>query len=440
MSALGARVKRILAWLSPSAAHGGWGTVIRRDVIRRRMMSQSSVLPISHVLPVAGLLLGGLALAGCAGNNPPPAAKSAPQAVVTPTQPQAPQPATPVAPGGKIGLMLPLSGQHANLGRALLQAAEMGLFDVGDDSFTLLVEDTATTAGPESAARKLLAGGANILLGPLFGTDVKRVAPIAQNAHVPMIAFTNDSSLAQNGVYIFGVTPESQVQRVIGYAGSQGIKRYAILTPNSPYGRLVLTSFQTQVTQSGGQVAQIDFYDPSSIDFTPIVQRLADEKKTVGFDALMIAEGGAKMRQIAPLLPAFEVGPQQLRLLGTSLWGEGAVWREAGLAGGWYAATAPDRWQDFANHYRDVYGATPDQRAAVVYDAVTLAVALGKGPAGADYSPTALTNGNGFSGIAGLFRLMPNGTVDRGLAVMEIAPTGPVQRDPAPTSFVPVIN
>ncbi|TXH35103.1 MAG: penicillin-binding protein activator [Rhodospirillaceae bacterium] len=435
MSALGARVKRILAWLSPSAAGEGWTTVTRC-----KMMSRSGVLPISNVLPVAGLLLGGLVLAGCAGNNPAPAAKSAPPAVVTPAQPQAPQPA-PVAPGGTIGLMLPLSGQHANLGRALLQAAEMGLFDVGDDSFTLLVEDTATAAGPESAARKLLAGGANILLGPLFGTDVKRVAPIAQNAHVPMIAFTNDSSLAQNGVYIFGVTPESQVQRVIGYAGSQGIKRYAILTPNSPYGRLVLTSFQTQVTQSGGQVAQIDFYDPSSIDFTPIVQRLADEKKTVGFDALMIAEGGAKMRQIAPLLPAFEVGPQQLRLLGTSLWGEGVVWREAGLAGGWYATTAPDRWRDFANHYRDVYGATPDQRAAIVYDAVTLAVALGKGPTGADYSPTALTNGNGFSGIAGLFRLMPNGTVDRGLAVMEISPpTAPVQRDPAPTSFVPVIN
>ncbi|MDY0881912.1 penicillin-binding protein activator [Dongia soli] len=429
MSALGARVKRILAWLSPSSFGDGWTAV-----------AQLNLIPRSSILSMAGLLLGGLVLAGCAGNTPAPAAKTAPQAVMTPTQPQlAPQPA-PVAPGGKIGLMLPLSGQHANLGRALLQAAEMGLFDVGDDSFTLLVEDTATSNGPESAARKLLAGGANILLGPLFGTDVKRVAPIAQNAHVPLIAFTNDSSLAQNGVYVFGVTPESQVQRVIGYAGSQGLKRYAILTPNSPYGRLVLTSFQTQVKQIGGQVAQIDFYDPSSVDFAPVVQRLADEKRTVGFDALMIPEGGAKMRQIAPLLPAFEVGPQQLRLLGTSLWGEGAVWREAGLAGGWYATTAPDRWQDFANHYREVYGATPDQRAAIVYDAVTLAVALGKGPQGADYSPTALTNGNGFSGIAGVFRLMPNGTVDRGLAVMEVAPTGPVQRDPAPTSFVPVMN
>ncbi|MET1028888.1 MAG: penicillin-binding protein activator, partial [Dongiaceae bacterium] len=367
MSALGARVKRFLTRLA-------------------------SPHPMAEALPLRRMLLGsllaGFALAGCAGNNPPPPQAAAP-AAVQPAQPlpvaPAPQP-VPVA-GAKIGLLLPLSGQNANLGRSLLQAAEMGLFEVGDDSFTLLVEDTAAPGGPDSAARKLLAGGANILLGPLFGPDVKRVAPIAQGAHVPMIAFTNDSSLAQSGVYVFGVTPQAQVQRVVGYAGSQTLKRYAILTPNSPYGRLVLSSFQDQVAKSGGQIVQIVFYDPSSIDFTSVVQQIADSHKSAGFDALLIPEGDGRMRQIAPLLPAFEVGPQQLRLLGTGLWADPALAREAGLAGGWYATTAPDRWQDFSRRYQGNYGSPPDQRAALVYDAVTLTVALGKGPNGADFSP-----------------------------------------------------
>lgn len=419
MSALGARVKRFLTQLASP-----------------HFMAEG--LPIRRML--LGPLLAGFALAGCAGNNPP-LPKPSEQAAVQPAQPlpaPAPQP-VPVA-GAKIGLLLPLSGQNANLGRSLLQAAEMGLFEVGDDNFTLLVEDTAAPGGPDSAARKLLADGANILLGPLFGPDVKRVAPIAQGAHVPVIAFTNDSSLAQNGVYVFGVTPQAQVQRVIGFAGSQGIKRYAILVPNSPYGRLVLTSFQDQVTKSGGQVAQIVFYDPSSVDFTSVVQQVADIHKSTGFDALMIPEGDGRMRQIAPLLPAFEVGPQQVRLLGTSLWADTALARESGLAGGWYATTSPDRWQDFARRYQANYGAVPDQRAALVYDAVTLAVALGKGPNGADFSPAVLTNGNGFSGVAGLFRLLPDGNVERGLAVVEMSPGGQTIRDPAPTTFVPLVN
>jgi branched-chain amino acid transport system substrate-binding protein len=91
--------------------------------------------------------------AGCAPSTvPPPTA---------PSQPTLPQyetlPAAPVETSTKIGLLLPLSGQQAALGRTLLQAAEMGLFEVGDDKFTLLVEDTATAAGAETAARKLLA-------------------------------------------------------------------------------------------------------------------------------------------------------------------------------------------------------------------------------------------------------------------------------------------
>jgi hypothetical protein len=202
----------------------------------------------------------------------------------------------------------------------------------------------------------------------------------------------------------------------------------------------VLASYQDQVTKSGGTVAQISFYDPSSLDFTQVVQQMADAHKTAGFDALMIPEGAAKLRQIAPLLPAFEIGPQQVRLLGTILWNDPSIAQEPGLAGGWYAATAPDRWQDFAKRYQDNYGNPPDQLGGLIYDAVTLGVALGKGPKGADFSQAALTNANGFSGVSGLFRLHVDGTVERGLAVLEVAPTGAVPRDPAPSSFVPLTN
>jgi ABC-type branched-subunit amino acid transport system substrate-binding protein len=392
---------------------------------------------------IPGLILGALMLAGCAGNNPPP--PLAPKPVVA--QPVAPAPAPAPAPipakpalGAKIGLLLPLSGQYAGLGRSLLQAAEMGLFDTGDDNFTLMVEDTATAQGPEGAARKLLAGGVKIILGPIFGPDVRRVAPISTAAHIPLLAFTNDSTLAQSNVYVLGLTPQAQVQRVVAYAGAQGLKKFAILAPNSPYGRLVLSSFQDQVTKSGGTVAQVSFYDPSSLDYTQVVQQIADAHKTAGFDALMIPEGAAKLRQIAPLLPAFEVGPQQVRLLGTILWNDPSLVQEPGLAGGWYAATAPDRWQDFAKRYQDNYSATPDQLGGLIYDAVTLSVALGKGPKGADFSQAALTNANGFSGVSGLFRLLVDGNVERGLSVLELAPAGAVQRDAAPTSFVPLTN
>lgn len=375
--------------------------------------------------------------AGCAPSVPPPQAPGQPM----PTEP--PAEALPVTPGEtavKIGLLLPLSGQQATLGRTLLQAAEMGLFEVGDDRFTLLVEDTATSAGPDSAARKLLAGGANILLGPVFASDARKVAPIAHGARVPVLAFTNDRTAAQPGLYILGVTPQDQVERVVQYTANQGMRRFAILAPSSPYGNIVSQAFRNSVQRSNATIAQSAQYDPNSPDYTGIIEELSAAYQRDPFDALMLPEGGAKLRQLATLLPAFQIGPQNVKVLGTSLWAnDPALAQETGLGGSWYASTDPAKWQQFADRYRDVYGATPDQRAGLVYDAITLIVALGKAPV-PDFSDAALTNPSGFTGVTGVFRLNADGTVDRQLAVIEVVPGGGTVRDPAPGTFAASVN
>ena len=380
--------------------------------------------------------------AGCAPSTvPPPTAPSQP----APTQPQYETlPGAPAETGTRIGLLLPLSGQQASLGRALLQAAEMGLFEVGDDRFTLLVEDTATAAGADSAARRLLAQGSQILLGPVFSTDTRKIAPIAIGAHIPVLAFTNDRSAAQPGIYVMGVTPQDEVQRVIQYASSQGMQRFAILAPSSPYGNIVTQSFRNSVQGSNGILAEMELYDPNSPDYTGVVERIATAYQNNPFDALMLPEGGAKLRQLAPLLPAFQIGPQTVPILGTGLWAnDPTLAQETGLAGALYAAPDPDKWRVFAERYASVYGQAPDQRAGLVYDAITLIVALGKaasGYSGPDYSETALTNVSGFNGVTGVFRLNADGTVDRRLAILQVAPGGYVVRDPAPRSFVAAIN
>lgn len=380
--------------------------------------------------------------AGCApANVPPPAAPSQP----APALPQyEPQPGAPVETGTRIGLLLPLSGQQGALGRTLLQAAEMGLFEVGDDKFTLLVEDTATAAGADTAARKLLAEGAQILLGPVFSADTRKIAPIATAAQIPVLAFTNDRSAAQPGVYVMGVTPRDEVQRVIQYAASQGMQRFAILAPTSTYGNIVEQAFRNSVQSANGIFAEQARYDPNSPDYTGVVEQLATAYQNNPFDALMLPEGGAKLRQLAPLLSAFQIGTQTVPILGTGLWAnDPALAQETGLAGALYAATDPDKWRTFAGRYQSVYGQVPDQRAGLVYDAITLIVALGKAAPGysaPDYSETALTNVSGFNGVTGVFRLNPDGTVERRLAILEVAPGGYVVRDPAPGTFAAAIN
>ncbi|HZP08977.1 MAG TPA: penicillin-binding protein activator, partial [Methyloceanibacter sp.] len=68
-------------------------------------------------------------------------------------------------------------------------------------------------------------------------------------------------------------------------------------------------------------------------------------------------------------------------------------------------------------------------------DAVSLAVSLSQNPPGERYSQAQLTRSTGFAGVDGLFRLLPDGTCERELAILEVHEGGPVVIDPAPSSF-----
>ena len=408
----------------------------------------SALRPLHLALAAFGMLL----LAGCAPNLPPPQAPSQPQPAqpeAAPTPPQSNLLLPAVPQQAKVALLLPLSGQYAGVGRTLLQAAEMGVFDSAGDDFSLVVRDSAAPGGPGAAVSSALQEGAQMILGPVFSTEIASAAQAAAGV-VPVISFSNNVSAARPGVFVLGVTPQAQVERVVEYAASQQVKRFAILYPNSAFGTVVRQAYQDSVVAAGGDVAMMQAYDPGAGDFITTMQSLSSSYKTGGFDALMIPEGGQTLRAVAGMLSGFDIpvagpggGPTPagtVRLLGTSLWNDPSLAREPSLAGGWFASTPPDRWASFARRYQDIYGVAPDPRAGVVYDAVTLAVALSKAKKGGDFSLTRLTDPSGFSGVTGLFRLNADGTTTRGLSVLEFGPGGIAVQDPAPTTFQTVIN
>src|SRR3546814_2918644 len=101
-------------------------------------------------------------------------------------------------PPVKVGLLLPLSGSRADVGQALLNAAQLALFDLGGERFTLVVRDTkGTPEGAAAAAEAALAEQAVLLLGPLFATSAEAVKPIVDAAEVPMITFRSEEHTSE---------------------------------------------------------------------------------------------------------------------------------------------------------------------------------------------------------------------------------------------------
>jgi len=336
--------------------------------------------------------------------------------------------------GARVALLLPLSGRHAPIGQALLNAAQIALFDIAGDKFTLVVRDTAgTPQGAQAALRSALAEGIHFVLGPLFATSVAAIAPEARAAGLITIAFSNDRTVAGDGVFIMGLAPRPQVYRLTGFARSQGITRFAVLAPRTPYGDAVVQALQEATLRYGLELSKIVSYPPNSADLSAEVRLLGDydarrrallaQRKvlagrsddasrralkrldgldTLGapnFEAVLLPTGGQRLQAVAPMLAYFDIDPAEVRYLGTSQWENPEVSKEPVLFGGWFTAPPPELWANFQARYKDIYGAPPPRVATLGYDAAALAAVMTRAAFGAgrepDFSLQALTQSSG---------------------------------------------
>jgi len=339
----------------------------------------------------------------------------------------------------KVALLLPLtgSGNTPSVARALKQAAELALFDFDNPAITLVPKDTkGTPDGTRAAAESALQDGAELIIGPLFAQEVTAAAPVATQRNVPMIAFSSDEKVAGNGVYLLSFLAGRDVPRIVSYALAHGKHNFALLIPQSPYGRLAEAAFARSMGRGGGQSVVRATFPPNDANAMLVpVRQIASAMKAGQVDALFLPAGPEDLQSLAPLLASNEVTSKRLQFLGTGQWDYPNVGREAALVGGWFPAPDPKGWSDFAAKYAKTYGATPPRIASLAYDAVSLAVSLSPNPPGQRYTATTLTRGSGFAGVDGLFRLLPDGTSERGLAILQVREYGPEMLEPAPNNF-----
>lgn len=335
----------------------------------------------------------------------------------------------------RVALLLPLSSPSADnraVAEALENAAELAIFDARSPRILLMPRDDGGT--PEkaaAAATKAIDDGAEIIVGPLFATSVSAIAPVARARHVPIIAFSSDRSVGGGGVYLLSFQPETEVTRIISYAIQSGHSNFAALIPNSPYGDKVNGAFQDSVMQAGGQIADVERFAERPELIGPAAQQAVKS----GADAVLIAEGGPMLDAVAPSLAIAGAKDRNTQLLGTGLWDDASTTHEPMLQNGWFAAPPPNAFTTFATHYRTVYGAVPPRIATLSYDALALVALLANGPPHQRFTDAAITDPNGFSGIDGIFRFHPDGSAERGLAVLNVGADGFSVRDPAPKAF-----
>ncbi len=343
-----------------------------------------------------------------------------------------------------VAVLLPLTSSNPAARReaeSILAGIELAMFDAEIDNVVLMPLDTK---GLPEEARKVaieaLRDGADAIIGPLFSHNIPAVTEVTEQFNIPVLSFTNDLNAAGQGAYMMSIPLEEEIARIVDWAALEGVTQFAMFGPNNAYGRRVENALRFEVQRRGASILRVEMYDPSIETPTYQAEALAKavniaNEFTPGEVAVLIPEHGVRLRAVAPLLPYYDVDINTVKLLGTGLWNTSDVWREPTLKGGAFATPDPNSVNAFKNSFAATFKANASDMSALGYDAALMTLVMLSQDA---LNKASLERRDGFIGTNGLFRFREDGSIERGLAVVQVTGNGGVNVvDPAKSQFAP---
>lgn len=364
-----------------------------------------------------------------------------------------------------VGVVLPLSGRTAPIAQRALRGLEMGLgLHLPGSGFRLAVMDSE--GNPDSARRGVerLVKEDNVIavVGSLLSKTAPAVAAKADELGVPSIALSQRSKVTEIGPTVFrnALTSEMQVRALVRTAmNDMGMKKFAILYPNDPYGVEFSNIFWDEVLARGGQITAVQTYSPKETDFRFVIQRLvgtyfgearqdefnvrlkelqkSDKRRSVrsnnletvlpaitDFDAIFIPDSIKSLGQISAMLSYSDI--RNVKLLGTNLWNTKDTVRRAGnfannlIFVDSIDLAAGDRSR-FAAEYKALYNEEPSLIEVQAYDSGLILRQLIAGGADSRESLTrALSQLKRFPGSIGYLSVNEDREVERPLIPLTI--------------------
>jgi ABC-type branched-subunit amino acid transport system substrate-binding protein len=356
-----------------------------------------------------------------------------------------------VSDTGTVGCILPLSGRYGALGNRALDAVLLaaGVFNAAKETpIRILVEDSQSDpVRAREAVAKLAEAGVTCILGPLASQEALEAATEAQQRKVPILTLTQREGITGVGDFVFRnfLTAALQARTVVQYAQAElGLRRFAILHPDDPYGQEMARLFKEEVLRKGGEIRKVQPYRTDQTDFGADVRALVGMAPAVpdaggeagtpppkpipGFEALFIPDAAFRVAMIVPQLAYHDI--TGVRLLGTSGWDspelvktdpehlQGAIFVD-----GFFADSFRPEVNNFLDAFYAAYGREPGAMEALVYDSAAIAVSLllGNRTAGSrEAFREGLLQVTGYPGVTGKTTFPPSRDAQKELFILTV--------------------
>lgn len=367
----------------------------------------------------------------------------------------------------KVALFLPLSGKNKDLGWSIFNAAAISIFenDPNGNVDLVLIDSKDDSKETAQAFKEVINRDIKIVIGPVFSSSIEAIENEVKQKKITAISLSNNQQLIgktnlTGGIFIAGMIPELQVDRLVGYAVSQKKNNFAVIAPSSQYGVALNSAFREVIKRRDGHLITSEFYNNSSdkeidravehvINSFRIPAELTKsaklKKDTVisEFDriypqVIIIPESGKILSKIVASIKRQNVEERKFILFGTSQWDDASTLDNYDLVGSMFIAPENEKFHNFERTYYQTYTQFPPRITSISYDLVAaisnlITLKNGEVPAFVDFvnyggalqnaANGVSSNGfvSGFDGIDGVFRFLPNGLVQRNLAVMKVS-------------------
>ena len=183
----------------------------------------------------------------------------------------------------KVGLIVPLSGRHQEIGKSVLNSIRLALSKINNDQIEIFPKDNYSS--PEKtlfAARQLEREGIQIVIGPIFHQNLIYLGEV-QN--LTFLSLSNKTTTIPRNVITMGINANSQINAIVDFIKKENLNKTIVLVPKSnfedelrnalvksKYEFMNIYSYDVKPDKLTSQIKQITAYDERKEKLEKIIE------------------------------------------------------------------------------------------------------------------------------------------------------------------------
>jgi ABC-type branched-subunit amino acid transport system substrate-binding protein len=176
-----------------------------------------------------------------------------------------------------VAIMLPLRSEGNN---ALIseyhEMIKLGLSDGAKTKIKVITYDISNEDALKKSIEKIINSKTQIILGPLHSPHTQQAFSHIKGKDIILISLSNNPTLADDNVLVFGHAPARQLDKIIKYLMESGYKNFITLFPSGHYSQTIVKIVQDTIAQADSVLVSSEFYDNSEDGMAHAVRIVSD--------------------------------------------------------------------------------------------------------------------------------------------------------------------